>query len=1006
MQDIISSKTNLFDVFISHNRESSLPFVEKLANWFEKENGIKCWYAPRNLDNTGAGKDYDDEIVYAIEHSRCVVVVLNDAALQAKWVKHEVNYAEKQNKRIIPFAISELSISNGLRMRLDDLHIVTAYPHPEEKFPLLLKNVQQLLGRVVTSVEIQKPLAKIDQSNEFDFDYDNGIALLDSGDDKAAFLAFLCSAQNGNKAAADKLIEIARRNCKNSRFLDDNIWEDVNKIADEGEGYAELLMHFKYYSMGTEKEKAIEYLKNAMRKYDSSEAYLQLGICYGWGIGVPQSDVLAKRYYEIALAKGNGLACRYLGQLYLYGGNDIEKNSIAAEEYFKKGVEMGIDSCFSLLFEKYAKEGTYEKAQEIASKMVDRQIKGGYTVMGDYFYYCEQNLKQAEVWYNEAAKREENKAWGKLAVLFLLSEKAEEAERYALKGYLKNDSISFKVLARLSEDRKDFMKAWDYYSQSINKFGTGYEGLAKLYLVYNYHPNNYNLTDLKRDLELSVRLQDVESVKYLLKLLLIENGKGEEKITYDTLKNIPDAYEVLRMGANSGDCDSLFIYGRLLLEGEGDIFNPFRGIDFVESAAEKGQRDAIIYAFDYFKNESPQKMYAMSEKIVNGKLYAGKETKRVIECFLHKNMPSVVYVDWLYRSLRILVWEDVVLFFDCFKSFKDAIEILKENVKDWIDEQVDSFLEEYHSDTTIGIIYVPFYAYLLGRKLSLEPFPKESSIIQNIREIVDIENDISFITKIPYFKKFVQEIWPDYSNEKILAGDFSNERDFRIFSGVIDNSFPDLLEINENDPEGSIREINNYLSEAIFPKGCNSTKIKLFFSAYTGLLDSYENLKIRACAQSIDETLNIQSPCVCYSIDETLYYGLKSLKMLIASRFAYGKRWQEVVANLDNVKQLSEIAKSFADQDVRNLLCRYCEFIDARNELLKFDIQLEHGTCSYIVDTINAVIDEMSENNVLHDIPRATEEDISDSTKDLKSSMFDFSATLKDYLFISNKYVQ
>ena len=131
-----------------------------------------------------------------------------------------------------------------------------------------------------------------------------------------------------------------------------------------------------------------------------------------------------------------------------------------------------------------------------------------------------------------------------------------------------------------------------------------------------------------RKVLLSVKLQNVESVKYLLKVLLIEKNKDSSVINFDILKDIPESYEILRLGANVGDCDSLFIYGRLLLESDGDMFNPFRGIEFVESAAEKGNKDAIFYAFEYYKNDSPQKLSELSEKIVNGKLYAGKETKR------------------------------------------------------------------------------------------------------------------------------------------------------------------------------------------------------------------------------------------------------------------------------------------------------------------------------------------------------------------------------------------
>ena len=132
------------NLFISHE-DSSLPFVEKMAKMFE-QNDVFCWYAPRDLDQSSAGKEYDDELVMAIHEAEAVVVILNDLALKSIWVKREVSQAEKQGKMIYPFVRSELTINNGLLMRLEDKHLITAYPDPESKLPVLLNNVRKLLG--------------------------------------------------------------------------------------------------------------------------------------------------------------------------------------------------------------------------------------------------------------------------------------------------------------------------------------------------------------------------------------------------------------------------------------------------------------------------------------------------------------------------------------------------------------------------------------------------------------------------------------------------------------------------------------------------------------------------------------------------------------------------------------------------------------------------------------------------------------------------------------------
>lgn len=987
-----------YDIFISHASESSLAFVEQLAEWFEKDNGIKCWYAPRNLDIAGAGKDYDDELVLAIQNSHCMVVVLNDDALQSKWVKHEVNQAEKRNMMIFPFVVSELTVNNGLLMRLEDRHLIAAYPDPEKRFPLLLKNVKQLLGQDVSGIKIKDEKDRnIKPTGSIDLDYEAGLAYLEVEQDRDAFVAFLSSAENGNKEASNKLVEIVQRNSKNAQFLDDSVWDRIEDLSDKGDSFADLLMHFKYYSMGTQNEVAVKYLLRALKKQEIPIAYLQLGICYGWGLGVPYSDVLAKKYYEKALEKDCGIACRYLGQLYRYGGDNIEKNLHKAEEYFRKGIEMKVASCYRQLLYLYSDMGENEKAYELAQQMIAEHIKGGYSLMGDYFFYCEHKQEQAQDWYKEAVKHKENDAWGKLAWLHWLNGEKEDASRLARRGFFENDSKSFKVLGLICEDKGEIDRAWDYIHQSALKFGTGLDGLARLYFDKNYLPNNYSLSDLKRDVKLSAKLQNLDSIKYLLKLMLQEHEKDDAIISYDNLKDLPESYEFLRLGAKEGDADLLFIYGRLLVESEGEIYNPFTGIDYIEAAAEKGHKNAITYVLKYYRKDSASKFLELSQQIVKSKSYAGQETRRVVDCFLDNNDMSLSFIDWLYRSLKILVWEDVAMFFDCFKVFRDAIENSKEKVKDWLDAQVDEFMNDYDDNTSILI--TPFYAYLLAVKLSMEKQDEGVSILPFVRNAIKIDDDILHMSKIPYFKDMVKMIWPDYEDGKILNGDFSNERDLRIFYGIKNESLSDVLDVVFE----TASEINEYVSrrgQQSYPGlfGLEATMTKCFYNAYMDLLWSYYQLNKKGVAHNLHVSLSIRPPYVCCSVEDTLQYSLNCLMMLIASRDAFGDKWQEVVNNLNNVESFPEMAETFDDINIRTLLCRYYDVIEARNKLLLFDIQLEHGSCQYIADTINSIIDELEKNNIQHELQRVTEYSLPDSIKDWRADMFEFSETLRNYI--------
>ena len=133
------------EVFISYN-STSFPLVEKLAELLEQHD-IYCWYAPRNLNKDGLGLEFDDEIVRAIAEVKAVVVLLTDFALESKWVKREVAQAEKQGKKIVPVVLDELTINNGLAMRLEQMHMLKVYPEPEKSFSLLMDSLQHLLGK-------------------------------------------------------------------------------------------------------------------------------------------------------------------------------------------------------------------------------------------------------------------------------------------------------------------------------------------------------------------------------------------------------------------------------------------------------------------------------------------------------------------------------------------------------------------------------------------------------------------------------------------------------------------------------------------------------------------------------------------------------------------------------------------------------------------------------------------------------------------------------------------
>lgn len=339
-----------YDVFISY-KSQSINVVKAIVHVLENED-IRCWYAPRDLDSHSAGKDYDDKIVEAITECQLLVVVLSNAALNSDWVKAEVALAQKQKKLVIPYVVSELQVENGLRMRLESKHWIDAYPNPERKFSLLLKNVKLVLNNSASEDESNQNGKRfnMDYTEDYsvDFDYDEGVALLEAKEYNDAALAFMASAERGNNKAKNCLCQMFYDMEGAPEQIQGEIWDSIDRQAKEGHCYANFLMHCKVYKDASNNLVSFEYLKKAIKSNSIGLAFLRMGIQYIWGMGVKQSHTLGMHYYQKALALECKEAYSYIGQEYEGGSDKTAKNEDIAIDYYIKGIEKGGSSGFSV----------------------------------------------------------------------------------------------------------------------------------------------------------------------------------------------------------------------------------------------------------------------------------------------------------------------------------------------------------------------------------------------------------------------------------------------------------------------------------------------------------------------------------------------------------------------------------------------------------------------------------------------------------------------------------
>lgn len=74
-------------VFISYHRNSSAELVEHIVAALES-HGIKCWYAPRDVDSSYAG-----DIVKAINTCKVFLLVMNEQSSHSAHVLNEIDCA-------------------------------------------------------------------------------------------------------------------------------------------------------------------------------------------------------------------------------------------------------------------------------------------------------------------------------------------------------------------------------------------------------------------------------------------------------------------------------------------------------------------------------------------------------------------------------------------------------------------------------------------------------------------------------------------------------------------------------------------------------------------------------------------------------------------------------------------------------------------------------------------------------------------------------------------------
>ena len=133
------------DVFISYSSKNKNIADAIVADL--EQNGIKCWYAPRDIY---PGEDWAGAIKNAIGSTKIFVLVFTDESNRSHQVTNEVTLAVNSGKIIIPFRLSGSDMNDTLLYYLSSVHWLDAVSQP------LNQNIETLRMQISALLDIDE----------------------------------------------------------------------------------------------------------------------------------------------------------------------------------------------------------------------------------------------------------------------------------------------------------------------------------------------------------------------------------------------------------------------------------------------------------------------------------------------------------------------------------------------------------------------------------------------------------------------------------------------------------------------------------------------------------------------------------------------------------------------------------------------------------------------------------------------------------------------------------
>lgn len=597
-----------YAIFISYRREGGAHYARILKAELEKRG-----YAGRVFLDYDELKDgvFDERIKNAIKTAPIFIFIMSPGALDRcsdpnDWVRREIELAFKCERHIIPVNFDRL-FSDFTPGTPDIIRAIIGQHQfsSVDTQSLLNASVDELIryriAPVVPPLGVhERPGVAHATEQEaadygFDPDYEEAEFLENEGDYASAVVSYLTSARNGNRKAFDRVFGILSEKPRLLANVDDGFRETVSEMESNGDSEAYLLMYFLWAASEADEAKAFSCLRSAMNKNPHPIAFLMMGRCYGWGLGVRQNEKLALHYYRKAVDCGCVQAYSYLGQTLLGNADPGE-----IEKIYREGIAKGDRRCYKKLF--WLLEGEdADRAEKFADSLIAQDIVQGYTLKANYLMmHAPGRGHEIESLLSAAVAKNSSEACGLLSLYYYNNNRIKEARQIAARGKAERDVFSMFLVGSYAEDEHDYATAWQNYEECYNISGTYAVNMARLYLDRDYIPDSDALGFLKQALRVCSLNGEIDAVNAMLRVMVKEKDKDD--VSYFELQKIPESYEYIKMGADLNDPFLLYCYGKLMLADNSPYINPTAAITMFEKSARLNNSEGLSEVLFHYQN--------------------------------------------------------------------------------------------------------------------------------------------------------------------------------------------------------------------------------------------------------------------------------------------------------------------------------------------------------------------------------------------------------------------